>query len=180
MKVWKVYGSSGPRMLYWIEDGRVYVGELFAHHDLYDAYLRGKPATRREYDLKAFVPAERAEEHDYQRVLTDLRQLNDEPAQRARALEEEIRSLRIELNKARRERSAIRRSIHEEAQSAAERAAKKAKSETQRSLDEAYGSKLRSKDVKIGEMEAVIESLRNDIAVLRSQIFQEEPAPLHI
>jgi putative CRISPR-associated protein (TIGR02619 family) len=177
MKVWKVYGSSGPRMLYWIEGDRVYVGELFAHHDAYEAYLAGSPLTRRDYDKKSFIQVERREGPDYQGVLADLRQLNKEPAQRARALEEEVRALRIELNKARSERNAIRKSMHEQTEIAAQRATKRAREESKMSLDRAY-SRLRSKETKISELEVLVENLNGDIHALRGQIFGDETAAL--
>lgn len=175
VKVWKVYGRSGPRMLYWTESAHVYVAELFAHHDIYEDYLAGNPMCRHNYDTKKFKPVNLAESRDYRKVLADIRQSHDEPADRARALEEEIRALKIEVNKVRSERNVIRKTLHSEVQTAAVHAADKARQELRSSLDRTYGAKLLARDKKIDGLEALIDDLTKDIEALRSEIFTEDP-----
>ncbi|MGH2507782.1 MAG: hypothetical protein ACRDHZ_10345 [Ktedonobacteraceae bacterium] len=174
VKVWKVYGSSGPRMLYWAESDRIYVGELFANHNDYEDYVSGSPLSRRDYDTKKFVPIVLMKERDYSKILADIRRSNDEPADKARALEEEIRALKIEVNKARGERNSIRKTLHKEARSAAEHAADKARREMRSNLDREYGEKLRSRDKHIESLEALIGDLNSDIESLRGQIFKDD------
>jgi putative CRISPR-associated protein (TIGR02619 family) len=47
--VWKRYGQSGPRMLYWTKGSRVLVGELM-QHDEYVDYVNGTPRRRADYN----------------------------------------------------------------------------------------------------------------------------------
>jgi hypothetical protein len=54
LKVWKRYGQSGPRMLYWMEDWRVLVGELMKH-DEYTDYINGRPGKQSDYDREHFT-----------------------------------------------------------------------------------------------------------------------------
>jgi putative CRISPR-associated protein (TIGR02619 family) len=54
LKVWKRYGQSGPRMLYWVEEARVLVGELVKHDD-YIAYVNGSPRKQSDYDCERFT-----------------------------------------------------------------------------------------------------------------------------
>ena len=148
------------------------MGELFDHHDAYEAYLAGSPLNRRDYKTKSFKRAELTDENDYRGTLEDLRRSNDAPADRARAMEEEIRALKIELNKVRSERNTMRKSMHDHARNAADHAAKKAERETRSTLDRAYGAKLRAKDERITGLEMVIGDLEEDIALLRPKIFE--------
>jgi putative CRISPR-associated protein (TIGR02619 family) len=54
LKVWKRYGQAGPRMLYWVEEPRVLVGELMKHND-YIAYVDGSPRKQSDYDRERFT-----------------------------------------------------------------------------------------------------------------------------
>ncbi|MGH7192249.1 MAG: putative CRISPR-associated protein, partial [Candidatus Saccharimonadales bacterium] len=54
LKVWKRYGQAGPRMLYWVDEPRVLVGELLKHDD-YLAYVNGSPRKRSDYPIEHFT-----------------------------------------------------------------------------------------------------------------------------
>jgi putative CRISPR-associated protein (TIGR02619 family) len=170
LKVWKVYTKSGPRMLYWTEGGRVYIGELFARHDDYESYGNGNPLRRADYKTTAFTQADPVTEPNYREVLADIRRGNDEPAERARAIEEEVRALKTELQQLRAEHNEIRRDAHVRAQIAAGRAAEKAERRVRVELDTTYGTQLRAKDDEIVRREAIIGELEAEIGKLLVQI----------
>jgi putative CRISPR-associated protein (TIGR02619 family) len=54
LKAWKRYGQSGARMLYWVEELRVLVGELMKHDD-YIAYVNGSPRRQSDYERERFT-----------------------------------------------------------------------------------------------------------------------------
>ncbi len=97
LRAWKRYSSSGPRMLYWVESRRVYVARLFDHHDKYEYYIGGNPASRADFDLEKFIAYMGPRGRDYARIAADLHEAHADANERMHALEDEIRDLKLEL-----------------------------------------------------------------------------------
>jgi putative CRISPR-associated protein (TIGR02619 family) len=116
LKVWKIFATSGPRMLYWTHAGRILVGELFADHDAYERYIDAEPRRRRGYDVARFLKHESASSPNYDAVLADIKDAHAEPLARARAVEDELRDARIELQRLRTRQNADLKKIREQAE----------------------------------------------------------------
>jgi putative CRISPR-associated protein (TIGR02619 family) len=99
LKVWKPHAQQ--RMLYWLDVGRILVGELFETHDAYEQYVNSRPLRRRDYDLGAFIRKEASGGPDYSALLRDIQQSNAEPVEQARRLEDELRQAKIEVQRLR-------------------------------------------------------------------------------
>jgi len=69
--VWKRYGQSGPRMLYWTKGSRVLVGELM-QHDEYVDYVNGSPRRRADYTEANFSSWSGAGVFDWQAAVDAL------------------------------------------------------------------------------------------------------------
>jgi putative CRISPR-associated protein (TIGR02619 family) len=71
LRVWKRYGPSGPRMLYWMQGTRIMVGELM-QHDAYEGYVNGNPRQRADYPTDGFSPWPGAAILDWETALDEL------------------------------------------------------------------------------------------------------------
>jgi putative CRISPR-associated protein (TIGR02619 family) len=79
LRVWKRYGQSGPRMLYWVEGSCVLVAELM-QHDEYTHYVDGNPRQRADYNRDDFSSRSGIEAFDWQ-ALVDALLADDEAAE---------------------------------------------------------------------------------------------------
>jgi hypothetical protein len=97
LKVWKRYAAQGPRMCYWLERDNVYVAELFSTHSEYDRFWQQFPKDRSHYGKATFAPYEPYIPLDYAAILEDIKQVGLDDQEYGRAIEEEIVSLRRQL-----------------------------------------------------------------------------------
>jgi hypothetical protein len=171
LKVWKVYGNSGPRMLYWVESDRILVGELFGTHDEYEQYIDRNPLRRRDYAPMQFRTLDRVAPPDYGVILDEIRQANATPVDLTRALEEELRNSKIELQRLRTTQNSHLKRLREEAENrgfglgrkAAEAKASDQIHLMQRQQDEmrnAYMEGLRNRDEEIADLKSYIQKLQ--------------------
>jgi putative CRISPR-associated protein (TIGR02619 family) len=175
LRVWKVYATSGPRMLYWLQGGSVLVGKLFGDHDEYERYIDGNPRQVRDYDRSAFTPYRSTTSPDYDAILLDIGRTNAEPGLQMRALEDELRSARLEIQRLRIQQNTRARAAASQAE-ARGRAEGRREAEARaqqrigvieagkQAMREAYVAQLRQRDEQIANLKAYIEKLESKVA----------------
>jgi len=180
LKVWKVYATTGPRMLYWLDAGRVLVGELLADHDQYLRYVDGDPLQRRDYGVADFVKLElAAAAPDYDAVLADIRQARAEPFDRIGALDEQLRNAGLELQRERTGRNAALKRAREQAELRGHARGEKAErgradeelalKETQKeAMRQAYRAELDRRDEEIERLKDTFVRLETELALART------------
>lgn len=166
LKVCKRYGKTGPRVLYWVRENHVFVGEVFAHHDLYLAYVNNEPlkiagyATREFIELPVAVLASPAES------VRHLLESQDELDQKLKTLDEERIALKAQLQQAELAKNAEVARATEEARS---RGKHEGEAERRR-LQSSFQRRLNEKDAEIVGLQEAILSLETGIAEMRAKL----------
>lgn len=176
LKVWKP--AAQQRMLYWIEEARVQVAELFATHDGYERWINARPLQRADYPLQQFDRYQGGRGPDYDALLRDIQASNAEPIERARRLEDELQEAKLEIQRLRTARNAELRREREQADARgyaagrreAERAAQAAidlAEVSRQATVEAWRDTVRDRDAQIARLEEHVARLEGTLAAMK-------------
>ncbi|UYN93745.1 MAG: putative CRISPR-associated protein [Enhydrobacter sp.] len=157
LKLWRENRDSGvrPAMFYWVAGEQVMVAELFADHAEYD---RHKSGGRADYDSAAFSAKTDFAEDTADSLLSELRNDADGQAEQLAALQDEVRSLKIELEEARVENRKLSEAV------GTAQAARDKRREEVRQLDVA----LKRSQQRVHRLNETISRLHGEIVVLEA------------